>query len=85
MSIVYWKRARTDPKFEKTAMLGSEPEPRKITSETLDLKPKPRGSKSKYPNSRVSGTKNHSEHGFWDLKPCYLGTWTLWETLNLNT
>ena len=36
----------------------------------------PRG--SKHPNSRVSGTKNHSEYGFWDLKPYYLGTWTLW-------
>ena len=36
----------------------------------------PRG--SKYPNSRVSGTKNHSEYGFWNLKPYYLGTWTLW-------
>ena len=27
----------------------------------------PRG--SKHPNSRVSGSKNHSEYGFWDLKP----------------
>ena len=35
----------------------------------------PRG--SKYPNSRVSGTKSHSEYGFWDLKPYYLGTCTL--------
>ena len=33
---------------------------------------------SKYPNSRVSRSKNHSEYGFWDLKPYYLGTWTLW-------
>ena len=43
----------------------------------LRQNPIPRG--SKYPNSRVSGTKNHSEYGFWDLKPYYLGTWTLWD------
>ena len=29
---------------------------------------------SKYPNSRVSRSKNHSEYGFWDLEPYYLGT-----------
>ena len=23
-------------------------------------------------------SKTHSEYGFWDLKPYYLGTWTLW-------
>ena len=34
---------------------------------------------SKYPNRRVSRTKNHSEYVFWDLKPYYLDTWTLWE------
>ena len=35
--------------------------------------------RAKCPNSRVSGSKNHSEYGFWDLKPYYLGTRTLWE------
>ena len=43
---------------------------------------RPRG--SKYPNSRVLGPKNHWEYGFWDLKPCYLGTWTLWETISVH-
>ena len=28
--------------------------------------------------SRVSRSKNHSEYGFGDLKPYYLGTRTLW-------
>ena len=30
------------------------------------------------PNSRVSRSRNHSEYGFGDLKPYYLGTRTLW-------
>ena len=34
--------------------------------------------RSKYPNSRVSRSQDHSEYGFWDLKPYYLGTQTLW-------
>ena len=34
--------------------------------------------RSKYPNSRVSRPQNHSEYGFWDLKPFCLGTRTLW-------
>ena len=37
---------------------------------------------SKYSNSRVSRSKNHSEYGLWDLNPCYLGTWTFWEIVS---
>ena len=36
------------------------------------------GPYNKDPTSRVLGPKNHSEYRFWDLKPYYLGTWTLW-------
>ena len=32
---------------------------------------------SKLPNIWVSGTKNHSDYSISDLKPYYLGTWTL--------
>ena len=32
-----------------------------------------------YPNSGVSGPKIHTLNGFWTLKHCYLGTWTLWD------
>ena len=35
----------------------------------------PRG--SEYPNSKVSGPNIHTLKGFWNLKPYYLGTWTL--------
>ena len=42
----------------------------------------PRG--SKYPNSRVLGPKNHTLNGFGDLKPCYLGTWTLWVRVSMD-
>ena len=33
---------------------------------------------SKYPNSRVSRSKNHSGYGCGELKPCYLGTRAFW-------
>ena len=44
--------------------------------------PLPRG--SKYPSSRVLGSKIHTLNGFWSLKPYYLGTWTLWVKVALK-
>ena len=54
---------------------------RESASGTLDRLPKgtatPRG--SKYPTSRVLGSKINTLNGLWSLKPYYLGTWTLWD------
>ena len=44
-----------------------------------NLERKPRG--SKHPNSRVLGPKIHTLNACWTLKPYYLGTWTLRESL----
>ena len=48
-------------------------EPRRLRSALH----KPRG--SKYPNSRGLGPKIHTLNGFCNLKPYYLGVWTLRE------
>ena len=37
----------------------------------------------KGPSTQIVGfqSKDHLEYAFWDLKPYYLGTWTLWVSL----
>ena len=33
---------------------------------------------TKYKQTKAFQLENYAIHDFWDLMPCYLGTWTLW-------